>query len=275
VISPGLLETAGIPILKGRRFTADDRAGAPLVAIINESMARRFWPGADPTGKKLRLKDDEQWLTVAGVVPEVKHMGLKEDEGPVLYIPYAQKTQDWLAWTTLIVRTAGEPMDSVAAVRSAIHEIDPNQPIAEVGTLEELLDHSMAVPRFSTAVICVLSAIALTIAFAGVYGLISYAITQSARDLAIRMTLGASASRILWLLFRRALLRAALGIAAGIVTALWLAQWIRSLLFEVHPHDPAVFAGVAGLLLLASALAVMIPAQGVMKIDPAKALRME
>ena len=111
VVSTGYLRAAGIPLLKGRDFTIDDRAANVPVAIVNETMARRYWPGAEPLGRSLRFKDDQRWMTVAGIVPDVKHMGLKADEGPAVYIPYAQKTQDWLAWTTLAVRTAGEPMD--------------------------------------------------------------------------------------------------------------------------------------------------------------------
>ena len=125
-------------------------------------------------------------MTVAGVVPDIKHMGLKADEGPVVYIPYAQKTQDWLAWTTLLVRTAGEPMDFVPAVRNAIRGLDKNQPVAEIGTLEESLSRSTAMPRFTTFVIGVVSGFALLIAVVGVYGLLAYTVAQRMPELGIR-----------------------------------------------------------------------------------------
>ena len=166
-------------------------------------MARRYWPGSDPVGRTLRLKEDQRWMTVAGVVADIKHMGLKADEGPVVYIPYAQKTQDWLAWTTLLVRTAGEPMDFVPSVRNAIRSIDKNQPVAEIGTLEESLARSTAMPRFTTFVIGAVSGFALLIAVVGVYGLLAYTVAQRMPELGIRSALGASPLQLSWLLLRQ------------------------------------------------------------------------
>jgi putative ABC transport system permease protein len=214
-------------------------------------------------------------MTVVGVVPDIKHMGLKAEEGAVVYIPYAQKTQDWLAWTTLLVRTAGEPMDFVPAVRNAIRGLDKNQPVAEIGTLEESLSRSTAMPRFTTFVIGVVSGFALLIAVVGVYGLLAYTVAQRMPELGIRLTLGASPLQMSWLLLRQALLRVLAGVTGGLLGAWWLARWLESLLFGVRPHDPATFAGVAGLLILASFAAVLAPARRAMKIDPTAALRAE
>ncbi len=275
VISTGYLQTAGIPLLKGRDLTIDDRAGRLPVAIINETMARRYWPGSEPVGKPLRLKEDQSWMTVVGVVPDIKHMGLKADEGPVVYIPYAQKTQDWLAWTTLLVRTTGEPMDFVAAVRNAIHGVDKNQPVAEIGTLDGWLSRSTAMPRFTTIVVGGVSALALLIAVMGVYGLLAYTVAQRMPELAIRSALGASPLQMSWLLLRQAMVRVLAGVAGGLLAAWWLARWLESLLFGVRPHDPAIFAGVAGLLVLASLAAVLAPARRATKVDPMVALRYE
>ena len=256
-------------------FTIDDRQASLPVAIVNETMARRYWPGSDPIGKKVRIQEDQRWMVVTGVVPDIKHMGLKAEEGPVVYIPYAQKTQDWLAWTTLLVRTAGDPMSFAPLVRSAIHGIDKNQPVAEIGTLEKSLARSTAMPRFTTCIIGVVSGFALLIAVIGVYGLLAYTVAQRMPELGIRLTLGASPLQVSWLMLRQAVLRVLARVSSGLVAAWWLTQWLGSLLFGVRPHDPATFACVAALLALASLAAVLVPARRAMKIDPMIALRAE
>ena len=272
-ISPGYFGAAGIPVLEGRDFGIDDRTDGVPVAIVNETMARRYWPGSDPVGRRVRFKEDQRWMTVAGVAADIKHMGLQADEGPVVYVPYAQKTQDWLAWTTLVVRTAGEPLDFVAAVRSAIRRVDRNQPVAEIGTLEESLARSTAMPRFTTAVIGAVSGCALLIAVVGVYGLLAYTVARRMPELGIRLTLGASPLQVSWLLVRQAMQRVLFGVGGGLLGAWWLARWLESLLFGVRPHDPAIFAGVASLLVLASLAAVLAPFRNLLRIDPTAALR--
>ncbi len=274
-ISGGYMRAAGIPVIKGRDFGTEDRVDGLAVAIVNQTMANRYWPGLDPVGKRVRLKEDQRWMAVAGLVPDIKHMGLKADEGPVVYIPYAQKTQDWLAWTTLLMRTAGEPMDFVAAVRNAIGGVDKNLPVAEVGTLDEVMARSTAMPRFITVVIGAVSGVAMLIAVIGVYGLLAYTVARRLPELGIRLALGASPRNVSWLLLRQAMARVVAGVAGGLVMAWWLARWLESLLFGVKPHDPATFIGVAGVLLIVSLAAVALPARRAMKIDPATALRAE
>ena len=273
VISAGYLATAGIPILKGRDFMAGDRADTLPVAMVNQTMARRYWPGLDPIGRRVRVKEEEQWMTIAGLVPDVKRMGLKESEGPVVYVPYAQKRQDWLAWTTLVLCTTGEPLSFAPAVRKAIREINRTQPVGEVGTLEEFLTRSTAVPRFAALVIGALSGIALLIAIVGIYGLLTYAIAERFPELAIRLALGASSMQVSWLILRHAMLRVIAGVAIGLFSAWWLTRLLQSLLFDVHPHDPVIFTAVAGILLMASLGAVLAPIRRVFRIDPATALR--
>jgi putative ABC transport system permease protein len=273
MISAGYLQTAGVPILKGRDFSPDDRAGVLPVAIINQSMARRYWDGSDPIGRRVRLKEDQQWMTVAGIVPDVKHMGLKENEGPVVYLPYAQKQQDWLMWTTLVVRTEGDPLTFVPAVRNAIRELNKSQPVGEVATLQQVLSQSTAIPRFATLIITVLSAIALLIAVVGTYGLLAYSIAQRFPELAIRLALGASSIHLSWLVFRQTMLRVFVGVACGLFSGWFLARFLQSLLFAVQPHDPMIFAAVAAVLIASSLVAVLAPARRVFKINPAAALR--
>src|SRR5262249_35868224 len=135
LISPGYLAAAGIHLRTGRDFTAYDRAESQPVVMVNETMAHRYWSGVRPLGEMLRLHENNRWLVVVGVVPDIKHMGLKVDEGPVVYVPYAQKTEDWMAWATLVVQTSGEPLDFAAALRTTIHGVDKDQAISDVGTL--------------------------------------------------------------------------------------------------------------------------------------------
>jgi len=202
-------------------------------------------------------------------------MGLKANEGAVVYTPYAQKSQDWLAWTTLLVRTSAEPLAIVPAVRRVIHGIDKNQPMAEIGTLEESLALSTAMPRFTTSIIGAVSGFALLIAVVGVYGLLAYTVAQRMPELGIRLTLGASPWQVSWLLLKQAMLRVLAGVTGGLLAAWWLARGLESLLFGVRPHDAATFAAVAGVLVLASLAAVLAPARRAMKIDPSIALRAE
>jgi len=274
-ISRGYLRTAGMTLIHGRDFTIDDRAGTEPVAIVNEAMARRFWPGTNPVGRRIRFREEQRWISLIGVVTDTKHMGLQANEGPVLYIPYAQKTQEWLPWTTLLVRTAGDPLQAVADVRAAIRGIDKNQPIAEISTLEQVIARSTAVPRFTTAVIAAVAGFALLIAVVGVYGLLAYTVARRMPELGIRLTLGASPWRVSWLLLRQAMLRVIAGVTAGLLAAWWLARWLESLLFGVRPHDPATYIGVASLLLLSSLAALMAPIRRALRMDPAAALRAE
>ena len=274
-VSAGYLRTAGIPLLKGRDFTTADRSASQPVAILNETMARRFWPGSDPIGKRVRLKEDQRWMTVAGIIRDIKHMGLRADEGPVVYIPYSQKTQDWLAWTTLLIRTAGEPTACLPQIRKAIRSVDKNQPVGEVSTLETSLAHSIAMPRFTTSVIGVASGLALLIALIGVYGLLAYTVAQRMPELGIRLTLGASPFQISWLLLQQAMFQVLSGVAGGLLAAWWLTKWLSSQLFDVQPHDATTFVGVAVILVVGSLAAVLGPAHRSMKIDPVTALRAE
>jgi putative ABC transport system permease protein len=242
---------------------------------VNHTMARKLWPGVDALGQRIRFKEEQRWITVVGVVADTKHNGLNSEEGAVIYIPYAQKTEEWLAWATLLIRTAGDPMQFVPMIRSAVRSLDKNQPLAEIETIEEVLDRSTAVPRFTTAIIAFGAGLALLIAIVGVYGLLAFTLARRMPELGIRLALGASPRHLSWLLLRQAMPRVFAGIVAGLTCVWWLAGWLQNLLFAVRPHDPAIFAVVGGLLVLVSLFAVLIPARKVWKIDPAVALRTE
>ena len=274
-ISNGYLQMARIPVLNGRDFESRDRAGASPVAIINQAMASRYFPGLDPIGRRLRVKDEQEWITVAGLVPDVKHMGLTQQEGPVVYIPYAQKTQSWMAWTTLMVRTKGDPLSFATAIRAAIRDLDKSQPVSEIGTLDEVLSKSTAIPRFAASIFGILAGLALLISVIGVYGLLSYTVAQRFRELSIRLALGASPTNVSLLLLRQSMLRVVFGVAGGLLVAALATKYVQSLLFGVGLHDPFIFAAAALVLIGVSFCALIVPAWRVFRMDPAEALRAE
>jgi len=272
-ITPGYLRTIGVPLVAGRDFSFSDTTPSPLVALVNQTAARRRWPSADPIGKRLRFADTSNWFTVAGVVADIKHLGLAADEGPVIYIPYAQKSWEFLAWTTLVVRTTGDPMNYVNSVRTQIHGIDKDQPVADVSTLEQSLARSTAVPLLTTSALSAISLLAAIMAVIGVYGVFAYALAQRVSEISIRLALGASARQLLWMLLRQGMLRVSIGIGTGLAGAWALTRFLASMLFGVQPHDAATFAAVAAVLLLAALIAGTLSARRVLRIDPASALR--
>jgi len=275
VISNEYMRTANISLLEGRDFSSTDRSDGLPVAIINQTLSRQYWPGADPIGKRIRLKEDQRWMVVTGLVPDIKHMGLNVDEGPVLYIPYSQKTQDSMAWATLLVRTTGKPLDLAPTVRNAIHSIDPNQPIGEVSTIDDSLSRLTAMPRFLTTIVSVLSCSALLIAVIGVYGLLAYFVVQRMPELGIRMAVGGTPWQMLTLVLRQAMTQVVAGIIGGLTVAWVLSRFLESLLFGLEPHHLPTFVAVAFLLGGASVVAVIGPARRAMSVDPAMVLHAE
>jgi putative ABC transport system permease protein len=210
-----------------------------------------------------------------GVVRDIKHMGLGAEEGPVLYTAYAQKTQDWLAWMALAIRTTSNPLDYVGSVRARIRSIDLDQPVSDIATLEQSLANSTAMPRFSAGLVAGISALALVMAVIGVYGVLAWSIAQRTQEIGIRLALGASPNQIVGHLLGRGLVRVSFGICAGIFGALALTRLLASMLFGVHAYDPATFVAVAITLLGAAAIALWMPARRVMRVDPTVALRFD
>jgi putative ABC transport system permease protein len=274
-VTPDYLSTMAIPLLAGRSFTPYDAVDAVPVAVINQTMAKRYWPGASPIGKRLRLKDQERWITVEGVVADIKHLGLQENEGPSVYVPHAQKTESWVLWMTLAAHTAGPPLDYVAPIRSQVLSMDKDQPLSQIAALDRTLAQSIAAPRLTTSIISGVSLLSLLMAIVGVYGVLAYTIAQRIPEIGIRMALGASHRQIFWLLLRHGLVRVGIGIGAGMIGAWALTGLLASLLFGVKPRDPVTFAAVALVLLAASLAAVSIPARRALGIDPATALRID
>jgi putative ABC transport system permease protein len=270
VISPDYFRLMSIPLLAGRAFADSDSALAPHATIINQAFAERYWPGEDPVGRRLAVDDD--WLTVVGVVGDIRQSGLDQEAAPHVYVPYLQMSQ---RRSGMLLRTSVEPLSIVAAVRGQVNAIDADQPIYNVHAMDELIEGSLAARRLNLWLLAVFACTALLLAAVGIYGVISYSVTQRAREIGIRMALGAQAADVLKLVVRQGMIPVVMGLAAGTVGALLLTRVMATLLFGVSATDPLTFAAVALLLTLVALVACSVPALRAIKIDPMSALRYE
>jgi len=278
-VSPGYFRTIGIRMQRGRDFTDRDSATAPGVAIISQMVGRRLWPGEDPIGKRISMEDDpkpEDWLTIVGVVDEVRQQGLTEQPELAIYQPYPQVTRTFfLGHMTFAVRTASNPQSIAPAVRSVLRNVDQNQPVQSISTMEDIIAGTTTEPRFQTRLLAVFAMLALTLAAIGVYGVLAYSVSERTHEIGIRMALGAGKGNVMGMVLRNSLILAAAGVSLGTAGALIVTRVLGRFLFEVKPTDPATFAVVALLLAAIALLAGCIPARRATKVDPVVALRFE
>jgi putative ABC transport system permease protein len=274
VVDSIYFQTMGIPLLEGREFAADDNAFGKRVMVINQMMARQYWPRENPIGKRVTMKDWGPPLTgeIVGVVGDVKTNGLDEPVGPMIYWPYFQFPQNF---NTIVVRSDGDPLRLASAAKAAIWAVDKNQPISKIETMEQVLSESLARRRLYMVLLAVFAAAALLLASVGIYGVVSYSVTQRRREMGIRIAIGAERGDVLRLVLGQGARAATLGIAFGIAAALVLTRLMASLLFGVSAADPLTFLAVALLLTLVSLAASYIPARRAMRVDPMVALRHE
>jgi putative ABC transport system permease protein len=273
-VSGGYFAAIGVPLVAGRTFTESDTASAPRVAVVNATLAAKYWPGGNALGKRLRFDDadDVPWFTIVGIVGDVRQLGLDQAAPPIVYFPYAQFA---LPFTDVAIRSDAPQSSIVSLVRARLAEIDPDLPIGTATPLEEVLGLAVAQPRFRAALISAFAALALVLAAVGVFGLISHSVSQRTREIGIRIALGARQNDVLGLVFRESMLLAAIGIVLGLGGALASGRMLRTFLYGVHPHDPLTLAVVSGLLLSAAALASYVPARRALRVDPIDALRAE
>ena len=275
VVSPGFLQALGAPLIRGRQFTEQDGHGAPPVAIVDDELVRRYWPNDDPIGKRIFFGapgDTSRYASVIGVVGHTKHEGLDAENRIQLYLPLRQRGMPFLM---LAVRTTGDPMAVLPAVREAIWAVDRDVPISQVRTMEQLVETSLGQRRLSTLLLSLFAAIALSMASIGIYGVMSYSVTQRGREIGVRMALGAQRSSVLTLVLRQGMLLTLLGVAIGLAGAFAVTRLLESQLFGVPASDPATFVAVALLLSAIAAAATLIPAWRASKMDPVEALRSE
>jgi putative ABC transport system permease protein len=274
-ISPNYFRALGVSIVKGRALTEQDTAESMPVAVISETLARRYWPNEDPMGKRFRVGDSEDpapWMTIVGIAGDVRRYGLDTEPDAEMYLPYQQQPQ---ASMTLVVRTASDPLKMVAAVRNEVRAIDREQPVYNVKTMESLLAVSVASRRLSVMLLGIFAVLALVLASVGIYGVVSYAVTQRTHEIGVRMALGAQTRDVLRLVVGQSMLIALIGIAIGLIGAFALTRLMSSLLYGVSATDPLTFIVISLLLALVALLACYLPARKVMKVDPMVALRYE
>jgi putative ABC transport system permease protein len=270
MVTDGYFRTLGTPILVGRDLQPGDRVGSPPVTVVSRALADKLFPGEDPLGRFLLLPwGDGIRLEIVGVAADVRDFGLADDVDPVFYIPLRQYPRTALR---VVVRAAGEPAALVAAVRSAVRDVDKDAPLHNVGTMEEWLDGSLQTPRFASLLVAVFSLIALALAATGLYGVMACLVGERRREIGIRMAVGASPAAVLGWVLRQGMLIAAGGVAVGLVVAAGAARLVRALLFATSAIDPATYVGVAIVLALTALLACLIPASSALRSDPGAVL---
>jgi predicted permease len=268
VVSDGYFESAGIRLQAGRGFTERDRASSEPVVIVNENLARTLWPGQDAVGQ---IMTQDGGRRVVGVVADVRHEALEKVGGSEMYLPMRQ-TADYSAMN-LVVRTVLPPERLAAGVRAALKPIDPNLPMSEFKTLQDLVDKAVSPRRFLVLLLAGFAGFALLLASLGIYAVISYSVNQRVQEIGIRMALGASATHLQSRILLHTLGLAALGLALGMAASRALTGTLESLLFGVTPGDPVTFIGIGALLIGVAALAGYLPARRASRIDPMVALR--
>jgi len=270
-ISDGYVAAIGIPFMAGRTFDDRDRASAP-VAIVNAAFAKKYWPGADPLGKRLRFGKTDPWISIVGVVADTRQLGLNQPPPPVLYV---LSDLFVLPFTTVAVRSTLPQAAVVSSLKAQLAAVDPDLAFGDITPLGAQIQSSLESDRFFAALIGAFAVLALILASVGVYGLISYTVTQRAREIGIRVALGASPRQVLFSLVREGALLTLAGIAVGLLGAALAARALRAFLFGVGTTDPLTLSGVALLLLLVALAASYIPSRRALRVDPAVALRSE
>jgi predicted permease len=273
LVSEGYFRTLGIPLISGRDFTPHDSPDAPGVAVINDAMARRFWPGQNPLGQQVTL-DHQRWYLIVGLVGDVRQMGPATEPRPEVYLSSLEDPQNW-PYRTLVVRTAGDPLSLVDATRQAVWSVSKDQPVSNARTMEEVLSRSIAQPRAYTLLLGTFAALALVLAAVGLYGVVAYLVTERRHEIGVRMALGAQRRDVFRLMVGKGVGLALLGAGLGLLGDVALARVVVALLYGVHPTDLVTLAGVSLVLVSVAIVATYIPARRATKVDPMVALRYE
>jgi putative ABC transport system permease protein len=275
-VTADYLKAIGISLVKGRYFDGNDNAQSMPVAIVNQTMARQYW-NDDAIGKRMKLGDpasDLPWINIVGIVGDVRQMGVDEPVKAEMYFPFGQiPDQPWYSPRDLVVRTSNGPMSLVGAIRGAIREVDPNQPITNIRTMDEILGEQTAPRQLGMTLLTVFAALALLLAALGIYGVLAYFVVQNTPEIGVRLALGAARGDIIGLVVRKGMMLALAGVGIGLGATLALTRLMQSLLFGLNAADPLTFAAVAALLSLVAFAACYVPALRASRLDPMAALR--
>ena len=270
-VTPDYFRAMGIPLLRGRLFTERDDAKAPRVAIINQSLAKQFFPNEDPIGKQINITNGpDTWRQIVGIVGDIKQYGVDKETTSQTYEPFAQKPFDTL---NVVLRTSGSPIALVSALRPAVYAVDKEQPVGDIRPLSEIVAETIAKQRFAMTLLAVFSFVALVIASVGIYGVMSYSVAQRRGEIGIRMALGAQSRDVLQLILSRGGKLVGLGLLLGLGATLLASRAMGSILFQTSAYDPFTLAAITLLLAVVALLACLLPAQRATKVNPIEALR--
>jgi predicted permease len=264
-----------IRLLAGREFTASDDSHSPAVVIVNEAFARKYFPGEPAMGKRIEPGiSDGAFKTrkreIVGVVASVKRAGLRDEADPQYYLPWAQAV---ITWPTLTIRSAADPANLARAIRASVAEIDRGIPVYRVATLESIVARAAAEPRFQTILFGLFAAMAMFLAAVGLYAVLAYMVCERAREIGVRIALGAQRGEVIRLVLRRAIALALTGIVMGLLASILLTRYMTQMLFGIRPLDPLTFFAVSAILILVSILASLVPAYNAARLDPMEVLR--
>jgi putative ABC transport system permease protein len=271
-VSPGYFGTLGISLIKGRDFSDRDKSEAPAAAIINDELARIYFSGEDPIGKRISFDDRQSWISIVGIIGDVKQLGLDSSAKPEVYFPYLQVVAPEMS---LVIRTSSNPLSLAAALKSQIQMIDKDLPIDDAKTMQQLLAESSSGRRFNMLLLSVFAAVALVLAIVGIYGVMSYTVARRTHEIGIRVAVGAQPLDVFRMVIGQGMKLAIIGVACGLVGAFGLTRLMTTMLFGVEPTDPATFVSIAVLLTGVTLVACYIPARRATKVDPLVALRYE
>jgi len=272
VASPDYFRVLGVLVLSGRSFFDSDTAQAPAAAVVNERMANHYWPKQSAVGHRISVDNGKAWTTVVGVVSNVRQHGLDKESADSIYFPLYQVG---LTGAHLLVRTRSDPMRMANQVTGIIHNVDPQQPVTQIRTLDELRSAQLGTPKVTATLLGLFAVVALFITIVGVSGTLALSVARRSKEIGIRIALGATKEKILGNVLARGMAPVLAGLAVGVVAAIFATRVLANLLFAVGPDDPLTFAGIAALLLVVALVGCVIPAKRAVSVDPMKALRTE
>ena len=270
IVMPGYFPAMGIPIRSGRDFRSSDDRKAPTVVLVNETLAREQWPGQDPIGRKVRFDDNGEWMTIVGVVGDIRHLGPATPPRPEVYQSVTQRSFPFIAY---VVRTERNPYDVLPSIRRAVSDLDSDLPLSGVRTMDEHIERVLSKPKFLSTLVAAFGALAVSLALIGIYGMMAWSVTERRQEIAIRMALGASRERMLSMVLGRALLLACVGITLGLVLAPIATRTLAGLLYGITPTDPLAFVGTGLGLGAVAVLSALVPALRAARVQPAAVVK--